>query len=235
MLVVIGRTISRGVWAVARLTALRNPKESCDVDFGNQITMEKAKLPIHKHPLLPITRFFSRRGCNGCGSYGYIYGGYRCNELGCETPAFHRECAESLQEIKHFSHPDHPLNLRLNDKASTCNRCGSYICLKKAISIYVQCVTSSWIYTVRKEADPLPILENSNVHEHPLELFDVWNSSKRVRQRKCKTCDSPLFYGKLCYVCYQWISASSCSKTHPFHLQCLWDARWTKSLFLSSM
>ncbi|CAL9224584.1 unnamed protein product [Arabidopsis halleri] len=164
--------------------------------------MERVKLPIHKHPLLPITRFFSRRGCNGCGSYGYIYGGYRCNELGCETPAFHRECAESLQEIKHFSHPDHSLNLRLNDKASTCNRCGIHLFKGSYIYICSMCDFKLDLHCAKEDA-PLPILENSNVHEHPLELFDVWNSSKRVRRRKCKTCDSPLSYGKLCYVCYQ--------------------------------
>jgi len=178
--------------------------------------MEKIELPIHKHPLLPITRFFSRHGCNGCGSDGYIYGGYHCNELGCETPAFHRECAESLQEIKHFSHPDHPLNLRLNDKASTCNRCGIHLLRKTYIYVCSICDFKLDLHCA-KDAAPLPILENYNLHEHPLKLFDVSKSLKRVRLRECKTCDSPFLIEKLCYICYQCkiLFHASCAEFFP--------------------
>ncbi|CDY48718.1 BnaA09g09930D [Brassica napus] len=42
--------------------------------------MEKVDLPVHNHPLLPLTRFSHGR-CKGCWSHGYIYGGYRCNDL----------------------------------------------------------------------------------------------------------------------------------------------------------
>ncbi|EOA18604.1 hypothetical protein CARUB_v10007177mg [Capsella rubella] len=168
--------------------------------------MESVKLPIHKHPLLPITRFSSRRGgCNGCGSKGYIYGGYRCNELGCETPTFHRDCAESLPEIKHSSHPHHPLKLSLNNKVSACNQCGIHLVKERWIYICLICDDFKLDLYCAKGA--------VHLHEHPLQLFDVWSSSKRVRRRECKTCNSPLFYGKLCYVCYQ------CKEV--FHEECV--------------
>ncbi|EOA17865.1 hypothetical protein CARUB_v10006270mg [Capsella rubella] len=176
--------------------------------------MEKVKLPIHEHPLLPITRFFSSRGCNGCGSKGYIYGGYRCNELGCETPSFHKECAESLPEITHSSHPDHPLKLQLNDKVSACNQCG------------IELVEEKWIYMCsicdfKLDLHCAKEAERSHQHEHPLKLTNVLSTIKHYERffkwRECKTCDFQFFYGELCYECFECKEAfhEECAKFFP--------------------
>ncbi|WZZ85802.1 hypothetical protein YC2023_114381 [Brassica napus] len=64
----------------------RSPRE----DLGSsKLSMEKVDLPVHNHPLLPLTRFSLGR-CKGCWSHGYIYGGYRCNELGCDQARLRR-------------------------------------------------------------------------------------------------------------------------------------------------
>ncbi|KAG7635867.1 DC1 [Arabidopsis thaliana x Arabidopsis arenosa] len=153
--------------------------------------------PIHKHPLLPITRFSREHcKCNVCGSVGYIYGGYCCNEVGCES-MFHKECVESLSEIKHTSHPDHPLKLLISDKASFCSRCegrfeNGYICSICDFKLDFRCA---------KGPAPLLILEKSNLHEHLLEFFVGWHDWKG--HRECKACGGAGFRGYRWYGCYQ--------------------------------
>ncbi|KAL1208345.1 Protein VACUOLELESS GAMETOPHYTES [Cardamine amara subsp. amara] len=174
--------------------------------------MEKVELPIHKHPLLPLTRFFYGY-CLGCYSCGYIYGGDRCNELGCEDYVYHKECADLLPEINHSSHPDHPLKLILSDEESACNRCGisfgnGYICSLCDFKLDIRCA---------KGPAPLPILENSNLHEHPLQLscgtksYDLWD------YRTCKECEHYVNNEELCYICYQCklVSHEECAKFFP--------------------
>ncbi|CAN7076085.1 unnamed protein product [Brassica oleracea var. botrytis] len=72
--------------------------------------MERVELPqLHEHPLIPFNRFVLTQ-CKACNllsdDYGYIYGGYRCNELGCEEIMFHKECFKPLKEINHSFHPN---------------------------------------------------------------------------------------------------------------------------------
>ncbi|KAG2333714.1 hypothetical protein Bca52824_004894 [Brassica carinata] len=80
--------------------------------------MERVELPqLHEHPLIPFNRFdFTRcELCLSADDYAigkpYIYGGYRCNVLGCELVVLHKDCANPLKEINHSFHPDHPLKL----------------------------------------------------------------------------------------------------------------------------
>lgn len=80
---------------------------------------------VHKHPLLPFTRLVSTM-CEGCGLNGHMYGGYRCNELGCIDAVFHKECGEALPEINHPSHLDHPLKLFSHDVEYFCSLCGGW-------------------------------------------------------------------------------------------------------------
>ncbi|XP_010490306.1 PREDICTED: uncharacterized protein LOC104768064 [Camelina sativa] len=165
--------------------------------------MEKVEVPIHKHPLLPFTRFFERP-CVGCKYLGYIYQGYRCNELGCHKTLYHKECAESLPQINHPSHPDHPLKLLLNGRSSTCSRCGvsfqnGYSCSICDFKLDLSCASG--------QAPPL-ILEKSNLHEHPLELFNGLKSGVR----SCQVCKYRVFNSEQCYRCYQ------CELV--FHLEC---------------
>ncbi|KAG7579763.1 Zinc finger PHD-type [Arabidopsis thaliana x Arabidopsis arenosa] len=174
--------------------------------------MEKVELPIHKHPLLPFTRF-SRDKCKVCGSYGYIYGGYRCNEFGCPEYVYHKACAESLPEINHSSHPDHPLKLLPSDEESACSQCRlmfkdgyNYICSICDFKLDLCCA---------KGSDPLLVLENSNLHEHPLELFVVKNST--LPFRSCKTCEFPVLENDLCYECHscEYVIHTECAKFFP--------------------
>ncbi|KAF3591114.1 hypothetical protein DY000_02020317 [Brassica cretica] len=87
------------------------------MNFGRkQSSMERVELPqLHMHPLIPFTHF-AFKGCQVCSPYVSefnvnTYGGYRCNELGCEEAVFHKYCANPLKEINHSFHPDHPLKL----------------------------------------------------------------------------------------------------------------------------
>ncbi|KAL1220797.1 Protein VACUOLELESS GAMETOPHYTES [Cardamine amara subsp. amara] len=167
---------------------------------------------FHKHPLLPVTRF-SFGSCKGCSSFGYIYGGYRCNELGCEEYVYHKECAELLPEINHSSHPDHPLKLLIRDRDSACNRCGDsfkngYFCSICDVKLDIRCA---------KGPTPLLILEKTNLHDHPLHLGkkSIYESGY---DRKCKACDT-LVYSEigLCYKCYECklVFHEECDKFFP--------------------
>ncbi|KAG7584418.1 Zinc finger PHD-type [Arabidopsis suecica] len=176
--------------------------------------MEKTESPIHKHPLLTITRFLERL-CEGCGHWGYIYGGYCCNELGCQNSVFHKECAESLPEINHSSHPDHPLKLLLSRQSSTCSHCqgsfqNGYFCSICDFKLDLSCA---------RETGATLTLENTNVHEHPLELFNEAITSGGSDDVSCKTCNHIVSLSLLeqCYKCYQCQSVFHviCAKFFP--------------------
>ncbi|EOA32746.1 hypothetical protein CARUB_v10016051mg [Capsella rubella] len=165
--------------------------------------MDKVEVPIHKHPLLPFARFIERP-CEGCRIFGYIYKGYRCNELGCHNILFHKECAESLPEINHPSHPDHPLKLLLKGRSCTCSQCGvsfqyGYICSICDFMLDLSCAGGQ---------APLLVLEKSNLHEHPLDLFNGLKSG----EISCKACQYRVYDREQCYRCYQ------CELV--FHLEC---------------
>ncbi|CAD5318941.1 unnamed protein product [Arabidopsis thaliana] len=170
--------------------------------------MEKVEVPpIHNHPLLPFTRF-SYKACKGCGYVGYIYGGYHCNELGCES-VFHKECADPLPEINHSSHPDHPLKLLINvEPLASCSQCPSsfengYLCSICDFKLDFRCATRL----------PLEfILEESTVHEHPIQLSD---GTRDGFVQLCKTCKWGVF-DAVHYKCMDE-EASRLEKLLPFH------------------
>lgn len=139
---------------------------------SKQISMERVEAAqLHKHPLIPFTRFEYGR-CEGCRSRHddhhhalashkkiYIYGGYRCNELGCDKVLFHTECAKPLQElINHSSHPDHPLKLIIQDS----QHCGNkfkvgYSCTICDFKLDLECA---------RRQEPLVLPANSHGHEN---------------------------------------------------------------------
>ncbi|KAF8079725.1 hypothetical protein N665_1004s0009 [Sinapis alba] len=148
--------------------------------------MERVELPqLHEHPLIPFHRFVSG-WCDLCnplnvftepGSNENIYGGYRCNELGCgEEAVFHKGCFKPLKEINHSIHPDHPLKLIIptvplqDSQLHTCF-CGKgfkvgYRCSMCDFKLDLECAT---------RPEPLVLLENSYGHEHPLKLvFEIY-------------------------------------------------------------
>ncbi|XP_056864505.1 uncharacterized protein LOC108854095 [Raphanus sativus] len=161
--------------------------------------MDKVKLPVHKHSLLPFTRF-SLGLCEGCRSRGYIYEGYRCNESRCDT-LFHKECAESLPEINHPSHPDHPLKLApvSNYNPSFCGLCRALFMVGYFCSI---CDFKLDLGCAKGPGVPLLVPEVSNVHEHPLKLLVKAQYNGDIRSA-CKLCGITLFGTTHYYTCCQ--------------------------------
>ncbi|KAF3591523.1 hypothetical protein DY000_02020299 [Brassica cretica] len=82
------------------------PEEEKEVphhDNGKkQISMERVEFPqLHQHPLIPFTRFVLTQ-CKVCRLlhddryyFAYIYGGYCCNDLGCDVKS-----AKNLSSMK---------------------------------------------------------------------------------------------------------------------------------------
>lgn len=104
------------------------------------LEIQSVKLPIHNPPLHPSSRFIKSR-CHSCGVQSCFYGGYRCNDYECVHVWFHKECAESPQDINHPSHPNHPLELIHSSSRMHCD-----LCIKNFghhVSIVVQYVLSS--------------------------------------------------------------------------------------------
>ncbi|KAF8079728.1 hypothetical protein N665_1004s0012 [Sinapis alba] len=155
--------------------------------------MERVELPqLHEHILIPFNRFASV-WCESCSSLndyynkpGNIYGGYRCNELGCEKAVFHKECFKPLKEINHSFHPDHPLKLifptfPLQDSQPHTCFCGrrfkvGYSCSMCDFKLDLKCAM---------RPEPLFLPENSYRHEHPLKL--VCEQYKGISEF-CKVC-----------------------------------------------
>ncbi|XP_010495933.1 PREDICTED: uncharacterized protein LOC104773078 [Camelina sativa] len=165
--------------------------------------MEEVEVPpIHKHPLIPFTRFAFGK-CKGCRPPvdGYIYGGYRCNELGCDNVVFHKECAKPSPVINHSSHPDHSLiftNLNLkptnvDSEPYTCTLCENWF------GVGYRCSTCDFeldLACARRPA-PFALLENSYGHEHQLKL-----SSSLTQMLICKACLCSFSgWGYICHPC----------------------------------
>ncbi|CAH2051216.1 unnamed protein product [Thlaspi arvense] len=177
--------------------------------------MEEVKVSFHKHPLRSFTRFALGQ-CKVCeyphrGSidrrlfgreHGYIYGGYRCNEQGCDDAVFHKDCAKPLQEINHSSHPDHPLKF-IQHSISWCDLCSAqfkagYRCSICDFRLDLWCA---------KRPSPLVIPENPYGHEHQLELklkrtFTLAHKHPPELAR-CKACSYAVLDGQQCYGCNQ--------------------------------
>lgn len=171
--------------------------------------MEEIKIPFHEHLVRPCTRFLKARWCGACGENQYrIYGGYRCNELGCDE-AFHKECAEALPEIINSFHPEHPLTLIQDDDLhNACSLCQQrfilgYSCSICDFQIDMKCV---------RIPPPLVISENSCLHEHPLKLS--YGEPSESLEYDCAVCGYTIddYY----YRCHQCKFA--------IHLQCVDDA-----------
>ncbi|WZY90792.1 hypothetical protein YC2023_047527 [Brassica napus] len=167
--------------------------------------MEEIEVPRHEHPVRRFTRFLS--GCCGahCTDHERIYGGYRCNEPGCDK-AFHKECAEALPEIINSFHPEHPLKLILD--YSCPNACS--LCQRK-FGIGYTCSLCDFHIDLKCVRIPPPT-ENSCLHEHPLKLSHGEPSDSL--EYECAVCGSTI--GVYIYICHQCEFA--------IHLRCVDDA-----------
>ncbi|KAL0740111.1 hypothetical protein Bca4012_081624 [Brassica carinata] len=171
--------------------------------------MEEIEVPFHEHLVRPTTRFLSEMCSAGC-TYDYcIYGGYRCNEPGCNV-AFHKECAEALPEIINSFHPQHPLKLIQAEDFSNyaCSLCLRYFSVGYKCSI---CDFHIDLKCVRIPP-PLVISEKSCLHEHPLKLTHGEPSDSNCALCSYTIGDKNNYY----YRCHQCKFA--------IHLQCVDDA-----------
>ncbi|KAF8079729.1 hypothetical protein N665_1004s0013 [Sinapis alba] len=190
--------------------------------------MERVELPqLHEHPLIPFNRFVPVR-CDLCiklfsESDVTIYGGYRCNELGCERAVFHKDCANPLKEINHSYHPDHTLKLIIPTFPLFCSQqhtcfCGrrfkvGYSCSMCDFKLDLECAM---------RPEPLVLPENSYGHEHPLKVVSepmrLFCNKKGLKI--CKACG---MYVNLTFPHY------SCQECEEFviHLNCFPEAYHT--------
>ncbi|KAJ0232639.1 hypothetical protein HA466_0288800 [Hirschfeldia incana] len=169
--------------------------------------MEEIEIPFHEHLVRPTTRFLFGRSCGAycTNHFGTVYGGYRCNEPGCDK-VFHKECAEALPEIINSFHPEHPLELI--HKVWYSNACS--LCQQK-FGIGYRCSICYFQIDMKcaRIPPPLVISENSCLHEHPLKL-----SHGEPSDSNCAVCGSTI--GDYYYRCHQCKFA--------IHLRCVDDA-----------
>lgn len=149
--------------------------------------MEEIEIPFHEHLVRTSTRFLSTECGANCSTDHYrIYGGYRCNELGCDK-AFHKECAEALPEIINSFHPEHPLKLIQDDWClKVCSLCqtwfrNGYSCSICNFHIDLKCV----------RIPPLLVIsDNLCLHEHPLKLSH--GEPPDILEYDCAVCGSTI-------------------------------------------
>ncbi|CAN6869200.1 unnamed protein product [Brassica oleracea] len=186
--------------------------------------MERVELPqLHEHPLTAFNRFaFS--GCQVCSHFFSefdvkAYGGYCCNELGCEEAVFHKECAKPLKEINHSFHPDHPLKLIIPTFPLKYSQphicfCGrvfkvGYFCSLCDFKLDLECA---------RRPEPLILLKNSyghgHGHEHPLKLICDCEPYFGIRWEFCKVCVKGLDPADPYYRCQE-------CKEYSFHVDCV--------------
>ena len=184
--------------------------------------MERVELPqLHEHPLIAFNRFpFS--GCQVCSHFFSefdvnAYGGYCCNELGCEEAVFHKECAKPLKEINHSFHPDHPLKLIIPTFPLKYSQphicfCGrvfkvGYCCSLCDFKLDLECA---------RRPEPLILLKNSygHRHEHPLKLICDCEPYFGIRWEFCKVCVKGLDPVDPYYRCQE-------CKEYSFHVDCV--------------
>ncbi|KVH87734.1 C1-like protein [Cynara cardunculus var. scolymus] len=135
--------------------------------------------------------------CSGCEE-NLIGKGYSCVEPKCDFH-LHESCFHLEKEIRHKSHPEHPLTLLSltphNDKNSefTCNACFSdgtgftYHCSVCTFDLHVQCVS-------------LPETVERNDHEHVLKLF--YSCPKKGEEEfSCDVCHGAVQKDRWAYYC----------------------------------
>ncbi|XP_010412601.1 PREDICTED: uncharacterized protein LOC104698924 [Camelina sativa] len=177
--------------------------------------MEKVELPVHEHPLFVFDRVCMDT-CKGCGVYGYFYGGYICNELGCNT-LFHKECVESVPEINHPSHPEHPLKLSLDCGQFCCSVCihrseVGYYCSICDFNVHLVCARPPSPSSISSTFSSLPTsIDNSKLHQHPLLLSEKVKTFLLERERNCEVCNTDinineqkLYECRFCNVLFHW-------------------------------
>lgn len=169
----------------------------------------------HRHPLelLDEVQEEDEVICSGC-EHGLSGLAYICTKPGCNF-VLHDFCIELPRQIRHRSHPKHPLTLHFlppySDGEFSCDACANsghaftYHCRTCKFDLHVECAS-------------LPEIEHREDHEHPLSLFfsipDYNNKGEMGADLFCNVCHFPLAKNCWAYVC------STCIN-HGTHLECV--------------
>ena len=183
----------------------------CLISSQTFVTMNRIKLPTHKHPLYPTPWV---RSCSGCyRENDCTKDGYRCYE--CKI-FFHKECAESSLEINHPSHPEHPLHLSIPEKFYESKNCK--LCGKTLVNMFYHCPLCKFVVdTVCIKNPPPDVIEHPKAHKHSLvHLINYYHGTCDFCEEKF--CDRYLYKCSQCQLKFHF----ECSNlpleiTHPFH------------------
>ncbi|ESQ43521.1 hypothetical protein EUTSA_v10012914mg [Eutrema salsugineum] len=120
---------------------------------------------ICKLPVVHLNDVDDEFKCGICRSSWVSTSYYAC--LQCQEK-FHKECVESPPEIRHPSHPFHPLRLYREGSGKECNSCEESIYTK----LYYQCTTCKLFMHPRCAMKSIPFIEDHpKSHPHPLSYF----------------------------------------------------------------
>lgn len=174
----------------------------------------------HRHPLEHLEVDEEDQVlCSGC-EVGILGSAYRCTKPSCDF-ILHDSCTDLPRQVKHKSHPKHPLLLDFfppySDGEFTCNACGNsghaftYHCASCKYDLHVECAS-------------LPETEVREDHQHPLVLVYSFQSNKAVEGKAegkavvenfvCYVCDGPIEMDSWAYCC------SDCNN-YDAHLECV--------------
>ncbi|KAH7544807.1 hypothetical protein FEM48_Zijuj01G0025500 [Ziziphus jujuba var. spinosa] len=164
----------------------------------------------HRHPLCPThIQEDDEIICSGCELTLSAGLAYKCSKTNCE---FYLDelCFELPRDIRHNSHPKHPLVLLSSPcHGFTCSACGdsctaffNYHCQTCEFGAHVECAA-------------LPEMVKIEGHEHPLTLIcslvdQKINAHKQDKEFICNVCDGDFPDGCWVYYC----KVCQCAATH---------------------
>lgn len=162
----------------------------------------------HRHPLHLIElKEKDQLLCSGC-EVEILGSAYICIKANCDF-ILHDSCIDLPRQVKHGSHPNHPLILQFFPPYSngefTCNACGNsghaftYHCMACKYDLHIECAS-------------LPETEIRDDHEHPLTLVYSFGSNKvdgKAEEKGkaveeiffCCFCGGPIDKGCWAYFC----------------------------------
>ncbi|EOA31845.1 hypothetical protein CARUB_v10015072mg [Capsella rubella] len=156
--------------------------------------------PSHNHPL----RGYKAQAedeiiCSGC-DLNLIGASFKCTKSDCDY-FLHKSCLDLPREIRHKSHPNHPLTLlyspQNNNSTYTCNACGeygsgfTYNCSTCQYDVHVGCVSMPETMKHSEHAHTLALIYSLPCPKDHVFGCDVCDETMLDNQwlYYCKTCD----------------------------------------------
>ncbi|CAE5987038.1 unnamed protein product [Arabidopsis arenosa] len=163
---------------------------------GKSATRPSVRHPSHNHPLRGYkAQVEDEIICSGC-DLDLIGAAFKCTKSECGY-FLHKSCFDLPREIRHKSHPDHPLILlyspQNNHSTYTCDACGeygsgfTYNCSICQYDIHVGCVS-------------MPETMKHDEHSHPLALIYSAPCPKD-HIFTCDVCDETMPHNLWLYYC----------------------------------